>query len=54
MQILAIGVLPLAALAHGAIGSYIGVPLTTALAGFLLAINMGTLYLSVPRLRNLR
>ena len=51
---LAIGITPFATLMHGAVASLIGVPLTTSLAGFLLALNMLAIYIWVPGIRRLR
>ncbi|MBI4297420.1 MAG: MFS transporter, partial [Chloroflexi bacterium] len=52
--LMAIGIQPLAALGLGAITTALGISLTTAVAGSLLAINMIALYFWLPSLRHLR
>ena len=54
VQGLAIGILPLTTLIQGIVASIIGVPLTSFIAGSLLALNMLALFVWVPSLRRLR
>jgi MFS family permease len=52
LQELAIGVLPIATLLHGAIADFMGVPMSTAVSGLLLVLLMLALAVKVPGLRN--
>ena len=54
VQMFAIGILPIAALATGAVANLLGVQITTFAAGILLAINMLILLIWVPSLNRLR
>ena len=54
LQGLAIGILPLATLVQALVASAIGVPLTSFIAGILLAMNMLALMVWAPSLRRLR
>ncbi len=54
IQVLAIGILPVATLVQGVSANFIGVPATTVVAGGLLALSMVGLGVAVPSLRGLR
>lgn len=51
IQVLAIGILPIATLVQGMAATFIGVPATTVIAGVLLGLSMSGLGLLVPSLR---